>query len=76
MTHPDAIRFLHHEAQVCRDRNSAEAICLLLPALLRVLHLQPMDDFEAGAFRYRLSQQHRMLRELEGQTERQELIGK
>jgi hypothetical protein len=49
-----AIRFLHHEAARCRDRDEAEAICLLMPALLKFLTLKPMHDFESEAFREEL----------------------
>ena len=56
MTHVNAIRFLHFEAAKCRDRDSCEAFCLLLPALLRVLELEPMQDVEAGAFRHEFKQ--------------------
>jgi hypothetical protein len=52
VTTANAIRFLHFEAAKCRDRDSCEAFCLLLPALLRVLELEPMQDVEAGAFRH------------------------
>jgi hypothetical protein len=54
MTAEQAIRFLDHQARRCRDRDSAEALCLLLPALLKVLNLQPMDACEAIAFRLEL----------------------
>lgn len=47
----DALRFLDYQAQVCRDRNSHEALCLLLPSLLSVFNLQPMIGREAEAFR-------------------------
>jgi len=47
----DALRFLDHEAAMCRDRDAHEALCLLLPALLKILELSPMDDYEALAFR-------------------------
>ena len=50
----DALRFLEHEAVLCRDRASHEALCLLLPALLKVMELAPMDDHEALAFRIEL----------------------
>ena len=52
MTAVGAIRFLAHEAKECRDKDSAEALCLLLPALLRALDLPPMEEREARAFRY------------------------
>jgi hypothetical protein len=45
-----ALRFLDHEAKRCRDRDSHEALCLLLPALLKVFKLQPCDDFQALEF--------------------------
>ena len=47
----DALRFLDHEARVCRDHDAHEALCLLLPALLKVLELPPMDDYDALGFR-------------------------
>ena len=50
----DALRFLEHEALLCRDRDAHEALCLLLPALLKVMELSPMDDFDALAFRIEL----------------------
>lgn len=50
MTPEDAIRFLAHEAQRCRDRDSHEMHVLLYPAMLRVLDLPPMDAVEAAAF--------------------------
>lgn len=50
----DALRFVDHEAALCRDRDSAEAVCLLLPPLLTALCLEPMDSFEADAFRREL----------------------
>ena len=56
MTHTNAIRFLHFEAAKCRDRDSCEAFCLLLPALLRLLELEPMQDVEAAAFRHEFKQ--------------------
>ena len=49
MTPDDAIRLLAHEAKLCRDRDAHEALCLLLPALTKILYLEPMDDFEAYA---------------------------
>lgn len=52
-----AIRFLAHEASQCRDRDTAEALCLLMPALLKILHLQGMDDLEANAVRYQVKQE-------------------
>jgi hypothetical protein len=51
MTPERAIRFLHHEAARCRDHDDAEAFCLLLPAMLRILALDPMDHSEAEAFK-------------------------
>ena len=51
MTPADAMRFLDHEAVLCRNHDAHEALCLLLPALLRALELSPMDDYEALAFR-------------------------
>ncbi len=45
-----ALRFLDHQARRCRDRDTAEAMCLLLPAFMKILALQPMDNFEALDF--------------------------
>jgi hypothetical protein len=51
MTPENALRFLEHEAGECRDRDAHEALCLLLPALLRAFDLERMNDYEALAFR-------------------------
>jgi hypothetical protein len=48
----DAIRYLAHQAKLCRDRDSHEAFTLLLPGLIKVMHLDTMDDVEAAAFRH------------------------
>ena len=45
-----AIRFLAHEAQRCRDRDAAEILCLKFPAMLRIMALSPMTDIEAAVF--------------------------
>lgn len=50
MSTSDTIRFLAHEAARCRDRDTCEAFCLLLPALCRVLNLKPLDDVAALIF--------------------------
>jgi hypothetical protein len=50
MTSEDALRFLAHEAQRCRDRDMHEALCLLLPAIVKSLNLPPMDAADAIAF--------------------------
>lgn len=50
----DALRWLAHQANLCRDRDSCEALCLLFPPLLNSLALPPMDDIEAEAFKQRL----------------------
>jgi hypothetical protein len=52
MTPEDAIRYLDHQAKECRGRDASEALCLLLPALLRILELERMEDAEALAFQY------------------------
>ena len=57
MTTDNAIRFLHFEAAKCRDRDTCEALCLLLPPLLKILRLDAMEEVEAAAFRYRLKQE-------------------
>jgi hypothetical protein len=54
----EAIRFLAHEARQCRDRDAAEAICLLLPTICRLLCVEPMDDYQALA--YRLQMRHEL----------------
>ena len=46
----EAIRYLAHEASHCRDKDAHEALCLLLPAMLKLLCLEPMDNFEALDF--------------------------
>lgn len=46
----EALRYLAHEARRCRSRDQAEALCLLLPAMMRLLCLEPMDCFEALDF--------------------------
>lgn len=50
----EAIRYLAHQARRCRDRDTAEALCLLLPAMMQLLCLEPMDDFEAIEFQLSL----------------------
>jgi hypothetical protein len=54
MTPADALRYLDHEARLCRDHDAHEALCLLMPALMRLLELPAMDDYEALAFRVEL----------------------
>lgn len=54
MNAKDALRFVEHEASWCRDRDTAEALCLLLPPLLTAMGLEPMDSFEAEQFRREL----------------------
>lgn len=51
MTAEEAIRWLAFEAAWCRNRDQAEAFCLLLPALLRALNLPPMREEDARLFR-------------------------
>lgn len=57
MTASDAIRWLHYQASLCRSQDQHEALCLLLPALLRTLELQPMSERQAWAFRLELKEQ-------------------
>jgi hypothetical protein len=52
MTTEDAIRFLDHQAAQCRGRDAGEALCLLLPAMMRIMGLDRMSDVEAYAFRH------------------------
>jgi hypothetical protein len=59
MTAEEAIRYLAHEARMCRDRDSAEALCLLLPAMTRLLRVPAMDDFEALDFTIRFREELR-----------------
>jgi hypothetical protein len=51
MTSDNAVRFLANQAALCRNKDDGEALCLLLPGLLRCLDLPPMNDYEAAAFR-------------------------
>lgn len=50
----EAIRYLAHEARQCRDRDTAEALCLLLPSMLQLLGFKPMDNFEALDFHLKM----------------------
>jgi hypothetical protein len=52
-----AIRFVAYEARECRNRDACEALCLLLPALLKIAELPPMDDLEAAAVRFQIKQE-------------------
>lgn len=54
MAPADALRYLDHEARLCREHDAHEALCLLLPALMRLMNLSAMDDYEALAFRVEL----------------------
>lgn len=56
MTAEAAVRFLAHEASYCRSHDQHEALCLLLPALLRALDLQPMNGYEAEDFKHQLKE--------------------
>jgi hypothetical protein len=51
MSAEDAVRYLAYRAAECRDRDAHEALCLLLPPLLRSLDLSHMTDDEACRFR-------------------------
>jgi len=55
----EAIRYLDHEARLCRDKDAHEALCLLLPAMLKLLCLQPMDNFEALDFLIKMREELR-----------------
>ena len=57
MSIEDALRFLDYQAQVCRDRDTHEALCLLLPSMLSVFALEPMTEREATAFRKEFREQ-------------------
>lgn len=46
----EAIRYLEHQARRCRERDAAEALCLLLPSIRARLGLPAMDDIEAWNF--------------------------
>ena len=50
MTAEAAIRFLAHEAARCRDRDAREALCLVVPAIVNALELEPMPFGDALAF--------------------------
>lgn len=51
MNAEQALRFLAYEALYCRQHDSHEALCLLLPALVDVLGLPRMNGYEAEQFR-------------------------
>ena len=57
MTAEDALRFVAYESTWCRNRDAHEALCLLLPSVLRALSLPPMNGYEADAFRRELKEQ-------------------
>jgi hypothetical protein len=46
-----ALQLLDNQAKWCRSKEDHEMLCLLLPALLRVLNLKPIDDFQAKQLR-------------------------
>lgn len=61
MNATDALRFLAHEAKLCRDRDAHEAFCLLLPALCKVVGVSPLDDVAALAFQQEFHNELRAL---------------
>jgi len=56
MTAEQALRFAVYEAAESRDRDACEALCLLFPPLLSALSLEPMNGYEAEAFRREFKQ--------------------
>lgn len=55
MTAEESLRFLAHEtAWWSRYQDEAESICLLVPVLVKAAGLEPMNGYEAEAFRARL----------------------
>jgi hypothetical protein len=54
VTPTDALRYLHFRSLECRDRDAHEALCLLIPSILKALGLDAMDGYEADAFRHQL----------------------
>jgi len=74
MSSDDALRFLAYEAAYCRDRDSAEALCLVLPPLLRFLKLEPMDGYTADEFKRELKQKLQQAQQIE--TWKKELAAK
>lgn len=54
MNATEALRFIEHEASYCRSHDSHEALCLLIPAVLKALELQPMNGYEAETFKAEL----------------------
>ena len=69
MTAENALRFLAHEAERCHRlstsgdseaRDAHTMLCLVVPAVVKVVGLEPMDDFESLAFHKDL---HTALRE-------------
>jgi hypothetical protein len=66
MTPERAIRFLAHEARMCRGRDACEAFCLLLPGMVKVLELEAMDSYEAADFRRQFKQELSQLNDYAG----------
>jgi hypothetical protein len=56
MNSADALRFVAHEAAWCRNKDEAEALCLLFPALCKAAGVEPMNGYEADAFRAELKE--------------------
>jgi len=56
MTAETALRYLAHEAKRCHDRDAHESLCLLLPAMLNALELEPMHYADALDFTIKLRQ--------------------
>jgi hypothetical protein len=54
VTLTDALRYVSDQAQFCRVRREHEALCIMIPSLVRVLGLDRMNGYEAEAFRRRL----------------------
>jgi hypothetical protein len=51
ITLTNSLRFLADQSTLCRDRDAHEALCLLVPSLMRVLQLTPMNGYESDNFR-------------------------
>jgi len=52
MNSANTIRYLAYQATRCRDRDSCEALVLLVPSLLKALDLRPMSDLDADEIRH------------------------
>jgi hypothetical protein len=73
MTSANTIRYLAAEAARCHglslahsseSRDAHEVLCLLFPAVMEALELQPMDEWEQKAFKFDFHEKLKRQREL------------